>query len=165
MREFTWHERQFVALVIGGIPALIIGLILGFWGTGIGGREIDLSTVLLRGAYCSIFPTLLSFLTPRSWGLPALAYLFGFSMSFGIPDVFKVLPELIMIPVRWMEGKRMINSPPHAHPDLPWILGIALWLAGLVSILRQSNRFVAWIRRLEITPEAGDNTGSGEERS
>ena len=135
MRELTWQERQFVALVVGGIPALIIGLNLGLLGIGIGGRELDLGTVLLRGAYCAVFPIFLACLMPRYWVLPAMAYLIGFNMSFGIADGFAGFAELIMAPARWIEGKR-VSIPPSSHPDRLWIFGIALWLTGLVAILR-----------------------------
>jgi hypothetical protein len=142
MRELAWHERQFVALVVAGIPACLIGFLLGLWGNGMGGRELDLGTVLLRGGYCSV-----------AWIPPVLTYLLGFSMGFGSSDGFAMLAEIIMAPVYWFEGKHRIPSPPPSHPDLPWILGLALWLAGLASILRRSPRFAAMLRRLEIHPD------------
>jgi hypothetical protein len=153
MRELAWHERQFVALVVGGIPACIIGFLLGLWGNGMGGRECDLGTVLLRVGYCSVFPVILACLMPRSWIPPVLIYFIGFSMGFGSSDGFAMLAEIIVAPVYWFEDKRMITPPPPSHPDLPWILGLALWLAGLASLLRRSPRFAAILRRLEIHPD------------
>lgn len=153
MRELVWHERQFVALVVGGIPACFIGFLLGLWGNGIGGRELDLATVLLRGGYCSVFPVILACLMPRVWLPPVLTYLIGFSMGFGSSDGFAMLPKIVMAPVHWFEGRHMMIPPPASHPDLPWILGLALWLAGLVSILRRSPRVAAMLRRLEIHPD------------
>ncbi|MHB1081934.1 MAG: hypothetical protein ACYC67_21270 [Prosthecobacter sp.] len=153
MRELAWHERQFVALVVGGIPACIIGFLLGLWGNGMGGRECDLGTVLLRVGYCSVFPVILACLMPRSWIPPVLTYFIGFSMGFGSSDGFAMLAEIIVAPVYWFEDKRMITPPPPSHPDLPWILGLALWLAGLASLLRRSPRFAAILRRLEIQPD------------
>lgn len=153
MRELAWHERQFVALVVGGIPACLIGFLLGLWGNGMGGRELDLGTVLLRGGYCSVFPVILACLMPRCWIPPVLTYFIGFSMGFGSSDGFAMLAEIIMAPVHLFEGKRVITLPPPSHPDLPWILGLALWLAGLASILRRSPRFAAMLRRLEVHPD------------
>jgi hypothetical protein len=153
MRELAWHERQFVALVVGGIPAFIMGFLLGLWGNGMGGRELDLGTVLLRGGYCSVLPVILACLMPRSWIPPVLTYLVGFSMGFSSSDGFAMLAEIIVAPVYWFEGKHRIPPPPPSHPDLPWILGLALWLAGLASILRRSPRFAAMLRRLEIHPD------------
>ena len=153
MRELAWHERQFVTLVIGGIPACILGFFLGLWGNEIGGRELDPGSVLLRGAYCSVFPVILAWLMPRAWVAPVLTYLTGFSMGSGLAGGFAVIPELIRAPVRWMEGKSIILSQPAEHPDLPWILGLTLWLAGLVAILRRSSRFAVMVRRLEIHPD------------
>ncbi len=153
MRELTWFERQFVAFVVGGIPACILGFVLGLWGNGMGGRELELGTVLLRGGYCSVFPVILACLMPRSWMPPVLTYLLGFSMGFGSSDGFAMLAKIIAAPVHWLEGKHMITSLPPSHPDQPWILGLALWLAGLASILRRNPRFAAMLRRLEIHPD------------
>lgn len=153
MRKLAWQERQFVALLVGGIPACIIGFFLGLWGNGMGGRELDFGTVLLRGSFCSVFPVILACLMPHSWIPPVLTYLIGFSVGFGSSDGFAMLAEIIVAPVYWFEGKHMIASPPLSHPDLPWILGLALWLAGLASILRRSPRFAAMLRRLEIHPD------------
>ncbi|MFC5456582.1 hypothetical protein [Prosthecobacter fluviatilis] len=150
MRELAWHERQFVALVVGGVPAGIAGFFLGLWGNGIGGRVLDLSTVLLRGGYCSVFPVLLACLMPRSWIPPAMTYLIGFSLGFRSSDGFAMLADIIVAPVHWLEGRHTMMRPPPLHPDLPWILGLALWLAGLASLLRRSRRFVAMLRRFEI---------------
>ena len=153
MRELAWHERQFVALVVGGIPACILGFLLGLWGNGMGGRELDLATVLLRDGYCSLFPVILACLMPRVWLPPVLTYLIGFSMGFGSVDGFAMLPKIIMAPVHWFEGRHTMIPPPASHPDLPWILGLALWLAGLASILRRSPRIAAMLRRLEVHPD------------
>lgn len=153
MRELAWHERQFVALVIGGIPACILGFFLGLWGNEIGGRELDPGTVLMRGGYCSVFPVIFAWLMPRAWISPVLTYLIGFSMGFGLADGFAVFAELVLAPVRWMEGKSIHLSQAPSHPDLPWILGLALWLAGLGSLLRRSSRAAAMLRRLEIHPD------------
>lgn len=156
MRELTWLERQFVAFMAGGIPACILGFVLGLWGTAVGSRELDLGTVLLRGGYCAAFPVILACLIPRSWLLPVLTYLIGFSMSFGISEGFAALSDILLAPLRWIEGKHRMTSLPPSHPDLPWILGLALWLAGLASIVRRSPRFAAMLRRLEIHPEVED---------
>ncbi|MDI1311472.1 hypothetical protein [Prosthecobacter sp.] len=155
MRELTWFERHFVAFVVGGIPACILGFVLGLWGTAVGGGEPDLGTVLLRCSYCAVIPVILACLMPRSWLSPVVTYLIGFSMGFGFmfSQGFEGLADMIVAPIYWMEGKHVIKSTKHAHPDLPWILGMALWLAGLASILRRSSRFAAMLRRLEIHPE------------
>ncbi len=155
MRELAWHERQFVALVIGGLPACIIGFFFGLWGNEIGGRELDPGTVLLRGGYCSVFPVILAWIIPRAWIPLALTYAVGFCMGFGFlfSEGLRGLGELIVTPVYWLEGKRIIASPPSNHPDLPWILGLAFWLSGLTSILRRSFRFTAMLRRMEIHPD------------
>lgn len=142
-----------MALVVEGIPACIMGFFLGLWEKGMGGQELDLATVLLRGGCCSVFPVILACLVPRFWIPPVLTYLIGFSMGFGSSDGFAMLAEIIVTPVHGFEGRRTMIPPPASHPDLPWILGLALWLAGLASILRPSRRFAAMLRRLEIHPD------------
>ena len=152
MRELAWHERQIVALIVGGIPAFVIGYVFGLYGYDIGGHKADLAAVLLRGGYCAVIPVIVAGLAPRSWLLPSLAYLAGF--SFGITNVsavadgVRVLPELFLTSINALTGE---HPPAHrrlpSHTDLPWMIGIALWLAGLTSILRRRRRFAATIRR------------------
>jgi hypothetical protein len=152
MREITWHERQFVAFVAGGLPACVIGFVLGLWGEGIGGADLDVGVVLWRGFYCALFPSLLAWLMPRSWIPMALTYMLGFSMGFGFhfADGFVGLEDVFAALAYWADGTRIIKATPPSHDDLPWILAVAFWLAGLAALLRRSTRFAAFLRRLEI---------------
>lgn len=155
MRELAWHERHFVALVVLGIPSFVIGRILGFSGCEIGGQQADLAAVLMRGGYCAVFPVILACLAPRSWPLPSLMYAFGFAIgvksALSLAAGAGMLLELGLAPLYAIAGERLppLSQAPSC-PDLPWSIGIALWLAGLMSILRRNIRFAAFIRRLEI---------------
>lgn len=158
LRELTWHERHFVALMVGGVPAFVIGYLLGLYGYEIGGQKADLSVVLMRGGYCAVFPVILACLAPRSWLLPSLTYAAGFSVGIisvsTAVDGIGMLSHLCLAPFYAITGEHL---PPHhqapSHSDLPWTIGIALWLAALTSILRRRRCFAVMTRRLELRDE------------
>lgn len=150
--ELSWRERHSFAFLVGAVPALLVGGLIGCGAYGIDTGSDSLSAVLLRGMCCAIFPVIMACVFPTAWFLPGLVYAFSFSVGYtvvaGARHGFAVLIDSTVL--LFTGESHMRTETASAGTGLPWILGIAFWLAGLASILRRSRRFAALIRRLEI---------------
>lgn len=161
-RELSWHERHFVALVVAGLPLLLLGWLVGAWSAKASHllSTPNVGAVLEGGLRCAVIPVLLALFLPRKWLLLALAFVLGFSLAmyqvrtagFAI-GAWLELPLAALSPVT---GEIRVAGEwwPPSNADLPWMVAIALWLSGLAALLRRGFQQRGWMRRWQAWMES-----------
>lgn len=120
-RRLTAVQLHFLALIIGVLPASCVGLGIGLFAARFG-ADPSLTIIFLRTLICAVPVATVALLAPRAWLLPALIYASAFHFGYDIAgEPF------------WPFGR----AQPSNHPELPWILMLALWAAAFISFLRR----------------------------
>jgi hypothetical protein len=83
----TFWQTQLVSLIVGWIPAVVLGVVLGFWASTLGARE-HFPDLVLRGVIFALPPVLLALWIPRGWFIPAFLYAMTFRYGYAYWDDF-----------------------------------------------------------------------------
>lgn len=158
-RDLNWHERQFVALVVGGLPSFFLGWFAAFGLSDHLLRAVDVLEVLRGGLWCGLFPMGVACLWPKFWLGPTLAFLSGLILA---ANVLQSAGTSVLGVVNWAgvtlspvvaERWEPIAAVSSSSQTLCWMAAIALWLGGGVSLLRINTKQGNWLRRWQAWME------------
>lgn len=135
----SFGQLQWVALVVGWIPALLFGYVVGLWTSQIG-SPANVVSLIERGFYFAIPPLLLARLTPRAWIIPAILYGLSFHCGYTQKDQFVyALTGLFRGLAAQLGGTDRAALPVPSWPELPWFYLSAAAVATVASLWRVNN--------------------------
>jgi hypothetical protein len=138
--SLTAAQRHFTALLIGALPAAYIGFRIGLFAADIGSHHA-LTSVFMRALVCAAPVASLALIAPRAWLLPSLIYAFCFYVGYDFFETARGLRALSGASssaalVSAVTGQPLWAAAPSSHPELLWLLLLALWTAAFISFLR-----------------------------
>jgi hypothetical protein len=137
-RPYTSGERHLLAVILGTLPAILVGFYVGLSTSAIGSNR-ELGPVLLRAACFAAPPAALAFLLPRFWIFPVLIYGLFFTLGYGFYESFGAAPKALMILFLRAFGENTTSTPPiPVTHELIWFYGIGLWAAWFASFSRRN---------------------------
>jgi hypothetical protein len=137
----TTAQRHCLALLMGAVPSIYIGFCVGLFAAGCGAQH-SLAAIFLRTLICAAPAATLALIAPRAWLLPSLIYAFTFYCGYDSLDTARAFGALSVaspgaIFIASLTGEPLWRAVPSEHPELLWVLLLALWAAAFISFLRR----------------------------